>query len=144
MKPDPQSAGRPSTVAPPVRVLLGKPGLDGHDRGIKILAQALRDAGIEVIYTGLHQSVKQIVNAALQEDVDLIGVSILSGAHMVIVPQLLDELRARGAGSMKLVVGGFIPEAEDRERLMQQGVSAVFDQDIPIAEIVSAVRELAG
>ena len=129
--------------APPLRVLLGKPGLDGHDRGIKILAQALKDAGIEVVYTGLHQTVKQIVNAAIQEDVDLIGVSILSGAHMVIVPQLLEEMRARGAGAMKLVVGGFIPEEEDREQLLQQGAAAVFDQDIPIAEIVAAVREVA-
>jgi methylmalonyl-CoA mutase C-terminal domain/subunit len=129
--------------APPLRVLLGKPGLDGHDRGIKILAQALKDAGIEVVYTGLHQTVKQIVNAAIQEDVDLIGVSILSGAHMVIVPQLLDEMRARGAGTMKLVVGGFIPEEEDRERLVEQGAAAVFDQDIPIADIVAAVREVA-
>jgi len=128
---------------PPLRVLLGKPGLDGHDRGIKILAQALKDAGIEVVYTGLHQTVKQIVNAAIQEDVDLIGVSILSGAHMVIVPQLLEEMRARGAGAMKLVVGGFIPEEEDREQLLQQGAAAVFDQDIPIAEIVAAVREVA-
>jgi len=124
-------------------VLLGKPGLDGHDRGIKILAQALKDAGIEVVYTGLHQTVKQIVNAAIQEDVDLIGVSILSGAHMVIVPQLLEEMRARGAGAMKLVVGGFIPEEEDREQLLQHGAAAVFDQDIPIAEIVAAVREVA-
>jgi len=124
-------------------VLLGKPGLDGHDRGIKILAQALKDAGIEVVYTGLHQTVKQIVNAAIQEDVDLIGVSILSGAHMVIVPQLLEEMRARGAGAIKLVVGGFIPEEEDREQLLQQGAAAVFDQDIPIAEIVAAVREVA-
>ena len=129
--------------APPLRVLLGKPGLDGHDRGIKILAQALKDAGIEVVYTGLHQTVKQIVNAAIQEDVDLIGVSILSGAHMVIVPQLLEEIRARGAGAIKLVVGGFIPEEEDREQLLQQGAAAVFDQDIPIAEIVAAVREVA-
>jgi len=129
--------------APPLRVLLGKPGLDGHDRGIKILAQALKDAGIEVVYTGLHQTVKQIVNAAIQEDVDLIGVSILSGAHMVIVPQLLEEMRARGAGAIKLVVGGFIPEEEDREQLLQQGAAAVFDQDIPIAEIVAAVREVA-
>jgi methylmalonyl-CoA mutase, C-terminal domain len=128
---------------PAIRVLLGKPGLDGHDRGIKILAQALRDAGIEVIYTGLHQTVTQIVNTALQEDVDLIGVSILSGAHMVIVPQLLDELRSRGAGSIKLVVGGFIPEEDERRRLTEQGAAAVFDQDIPIADIVAAVRDLA-
>jgi methylmalonyl-CoA mutase C-terminal domain/subunit len=126
-----------------IRILLGKPGLDGHDRGIKILAQALRDSGIEVIYTGLHQSVAQIVNAALQEDVDLIGVSILSGAHMVLVPQLLDELKARGAGTMKVLVGGFIPEEDDRNRLKAQGAAAVFDQDVPIAEIVAAVRELA-
>jgi len=127
----------------PVRVLLGKPGLDGHDRGIKILAQALRDAGVEVVYTGLHQTVKQIVNTAIHEDVDLVGVSILSGAHMVLVPQLLEELKARGAGSMKLVVGGFIPEEDDRDRLVQQGAAAVFDQDIPIAEIVAAIQDLA-
>jgi methylmalonyl-CoA mutase C-terminal domain/subunit len=138
-------AGRQVIDRPPaIRMLLGKPGLDGHDRGIKILAQALRDSGIEVIYTGLHQSVAQIVNAALQEDVDLIGVSILSGAHMVLVPQLLDELKARGAGSMKVLVGGFIPEEDDRNRLKEQGAAAVFDQDVPIADIVAAVRELAG
>ena len=124
-------------------MLLGKPGLDGHDRGIKILAQALKDDGMEVIYSGLHQSVMQIVTTAVQEDVDLIGVSILSGAHMVLVPQILDELRARGAGAKKLVVGGFIPEAEDRTRLKELGAAEVFDQDVPLAVMVAAIRTLA-
>ncbi|HCG02096.1 MAG TPA: methylmalonyl-CoA mutase [Chloroflexi bacterium] len=127
-----------------IRVLLGKPGLDGHDRGIKILAQALTDDGIEVIYSGLHQSVAQIVTTAVQEDVDLIGVSILSGAHMVLVPQILDELRARGAGATKLVVGGFIPEGEDRARLKELGAAEVFDQDVPLAVMVAAIRTIAG
>jgi methylmalonyl-CoA mutase C-terminal domain/subunit len=125
-----------------IRVLLGKPGLDGHDRGIKILAQALRDAGMEVIYSGLHQSVAQIATTAIHEDVDLIGISILSGAHMVLVPQLIEELRSRGAGATKVVVGGFIPEEEDRKRLKELGATEVFDQDLALADMVAAIRAI--
>lgn len=126
-----------------IRVLLGKPGLDGHDRGIKILAQALKDAGVEVIYTGLHQSVAQIATTAVQEDVDVVGVSILSGAHMTLVPELLAALRSKGAGDKKVMVGGFIPEEEDRRRLEEMGVASVFPQDVPLAEMVAAIRTVA-
>jgi methylmalonyl-CoA mutase C-terminal domain/subunit len=126
-----------------IRVLLGKAGLDGHDRGVKILAQALKDAGIEVIYTGLHRSVAQIVATAIQEDVDVVGVSILSGAHMSLVPELLSELRAHGASDKKVVVGGFIPEEDDRQRLKELGAAEVFDQDMPLAATVEAIRAIA-
>ncbi|MCC7004223.1 MAG: cobalamin B12-binding domain-containing protein [Gemmatimonadaceae bacterium] len=126
-----------------IRVLLGKAGLDGHDRGVKILAQALKDAGVEVIYTGLHRSVAQIVATAVQEDVDVVGVSILSGAHMSIVPELISELRAHGAADKKVVVGGFIPEEDERQRLKELGAAEVFDQDMPLAATVAAVRSIA-
>ena len=126
-----------------LRILLGKAGLDGHDRGIKILAQALRDAGVEVIYTGLHRSVAQIVATAVQEDVDVVGISILSGAHMTLVPELLSELRAHGAGDKKVVIGGFIPEADDRRQLKDLGAAEVFDQDVPLADTVAAVCRIA-
>lgn len=126
----------------PVRVLLCKPGLDGHDRGVKILAHALRDAGLEVIYGGLHQSVEQIAATAVQEHVDVVGVSVLSGAHMVLVPALLEQLRAVGAVDTRVVVGGFIPEEEDRLRLEQLGVSRAFDQDVPLREVVEHVRTI--
>ena len=126
-----------------VRVLLGKPGLDGHDRGIKILAQALKDAGVEVIYTGLHQSVAQIVASAVQEDVDVVGVSILSGAQMTLVPELLAQLRAAGAGDKKVVVGGFIPDRSERDALEAAGAAKVYDQDVPISDMVSLIVSLA-
>jgi len=126
-----------------VRVLLGKPGLDGHDRGIKILAQALKDAGVEVIYTGLHQSVAQIVSSAVQEDVDVVGVSILSGAHMTLVPELIAQLRRAGAGDKKVVVGGFIPDRNERDALEAAGAAKVYDQDVPISEMVSLIVSLA-
>jgi len=126
-----------------IRVLLGKPGLDGHDRGIKILAQALKDAGVEVIYTGLHQSVAQIASTAVQEDVDVVGVSILSGAHMTLVPELLAKLNSLGAGDKSVVVGGFIPDREERAELEAAGAAKVFDQDVPIAETVSTILSLA-
>ena len=127
----------------PARILLAKPGLDGHDRGVKILAHALRDAGLEVVYTGLHQSVAQIVATAVEEDVDMVGVSLLSGAHMRLVPELLTGLAASGAGEIKVVVGGFIPQEEDRRQLRELGAAAVFDQDLPLAETVAAVKALA-
>jgi methylmalonyl-CoA mutase C-terminal domain/subunit len=125
-----------------VRVLLCKPGLDGHDRGVKILALALRDGGLEVIYGGLHQSIEQIVFDAIQEDVDVVGVSLFSGAHMVLVPELVKQLHAAGAGDKRVVVGGFIPEEEERLQLEQLGVSRVFDQGTPLNEIVEYVRAI--
>lgn len=125
-----------------MRVLLGKLGLDGHDRGIKILAEALKDAGMEVIYTGLHQRVAQVASTAIQEDVDVVGVSILSGAHMTLVPELIQELRARGAGEKRVVAGGFIPEEEDRQALEALGAAHVFEQDVPLAETVRIISAL--
>ena len=110
----------PETTAPPIRVLVAKPGLDGHDRGAKVIARALRDAGMEVIYTGLRQTPEMIVNAALQEDVDCVGLSILSGAHNAIVPRVTSLLKDKGAGDVLVVVGGTIPE-QDVEFLKQQG-----------------------
>ncbi|MEW6266266.1 MAG: cobalamin B12-binding domain-containing protein [Thermodesulfobacteriota bacterium] len=120
-----------------IRVLLAKPGLDGHDRGIKILAQGLKEAGMEVIYTGLHQQAPQIVSAAIQEDVDIIGLSILSGVHMTLAPDLVNLLKELGAADKAVVVGGFIPEEEDRRALEALGVKKVFDQDTPLKEIVA-------
>ena len=108
-----------------LRVLIAKPGLDGHDRGAKVIARALRDAGMEVIYTGLRQTPDMIVEAALQEDVDAVGLSVLSGAHNVLVPAVLQALRARGLGDVPVFVGGIIPE-EDAAALRAQGVSTVF------------------
>ena len=126
-----------------IRVLLAKPGLDGHDRGIKILARGLMEAGMEVIYTGLHMEVPQIVAAALQEDVDIIGVSILSGVHMTLVPDILQGLDKLGGGDKKVIVGGFIPEAAERRQLEKMGVARVFPQDMPLQEIIQAVADLA-
>ena len=112
-------------MASKIRVVIAKPGLDGHDRGAKIIARALRDAGMEVIYTGLHQTPEQIVETAIQEDADAVGISILSGAHMTLVPRILDLLRENGAEDVLVVVGGTIP-AEDVDELKAQGVAAVF------------------
>lgn len=122
-----------------IRVLVAKPGLDGHDRGAKIVARALRDAGMEVIYTGLRQTPEQIVNAALQEDVDAIGISILSGAHNTIVPRICDLMRAHGLGEVLLVVGGIVPD-EDIAGLKQVGVSEVFQPGASTEEIVDFIR----
>src|SRR6202521_4357651 len=108
-----------------IRVLVAKPGLDGHDRGAMVIARALRDAGMEVIYTGLRQTPEMIVNAALQEDVQVIGLSILSGAHNAIVPRVMDLLRQKDMADVKVIVGGIVPD-EDAESLKQQGVGAVF------------------
>jgi methylmalonyl-CoA mutase C-terminal domain/subunit len=126
--------------SPKIRVLLAKPGLDGHDRGIKVVAQGLKEAGMEVIYTGLHQTVPQIVSVAIQEDVDVVGVSILSGAHMVLVSDLLSQMKEKGVLDKVVVVGGFIPEEEDRRKLEALGVKMVFQQDTPIAEIVKSIE----
>jgi methylmalonyl-CoA mutase C-terminal domain/subunit len=122
-----------------IRVVIAKPGLDGHDRGAKIIARALRDAGMEVIYTGLHQTPEQIVETALQEDADAIGISILSGAHMTLVPRILEGLRGQGLDDVLVVVGGTIPR-EDVESLKEQGVAEVFTPGAPVSEIVDFLR----
>jgi methylmalonyl-CoA mutase C-terminal domain/subunit len=122
-----------------IRVLVAKPGLDGHDRGAKIVARALRDAGMEVIYTGLRQTPEQIVTAALQEDVDAIGISILSGAHNTIIPRIADLMRAQGLDDVLLVIGGIIPD-EDISALKQAGVSEVFQPGATTQEIVDYIR----
>jgi len=130
----------------PVRVLVAKPGLDGHDRGAKVVARALRDAGMEVIYTGIRQTSQMIVQAAAQEDVDVVGMSILSGAHMEILPEILRLLREQGMDDVVTVVGGIIPEA-DRQPLQDLGISGVFGPGTPTTAIVEfiqgAVRERA-
>jgi methylmalonyl-CoA mutase, C-terminal domain len=126
--------------APPIRVLVAKPGLDGHDRGAKVIARALRDAGMEVIYTGLRQTPEMIVNAALQEDVDCVGLSILSGAHNAIVPRVTTLLKERGASDVLVVVGGTIPE-QDVEFLKQQGVAAIFGPGTSLDATVTFIRE---
>jgi methylmalonyl-CoA mutase, C-terminal domain len=122
-----------------IRVLIAKPGLDGHDRGAKVIARALRDAGMEVIYTGLRQTPEMIVNAALQEDVQVIGLSILSGAHNAIVPELIRLLREREMGDTVVVVGGIIPD-EDADQLKKQGVAAVFQPGASLEEIAGFIR----
>jgi methylmalonyl-CoA mutase C-terminal domain/subunit len=122
-----------------IRVVIAKPGLDGHDRGAKIIARALRDAGMEVVYTGLHQTPEQIVETAIQEDADAVGVSILSGAHMTLVPRILEGLRANEAEDVLVVVGGTIP-AEDAEELKSLGVAEVFGPGAPTSEIVEFLR----
>jgi methylmalonyl-CoA mutase cobalamin-binding domain/chain len=126
-------------VATKIRVVIAKPGLDGHDRGAKIIARALRDAGMEVIYTGLHQTPEQIVETAVQEDADAIGISILSGAHMTLVPRILDGLRDNGLDDVLVVVGGTIPR-EDGQELRELGVAEVFTPGAPVAEIVEFLR----
>ena len=125
-----------------IRVLIAKAGLDGHDRGAKVIATALRDAGMEVVYTGLRAKVGAVAEAAVQEDVDVIGLSILSGAHLAICERLMEELRARGAEGIPVVVGGIVPAA-DRARLRELGVLAVFGPESPLPEVVRAVRALA-
>jgi methylmalonyl-CoA mutase C-terminal domain/subunit len=125
-----------------IRVLVGKAGLDGHDRGVKVVARILRDAGMEVVYTGLHRTPEQIVSAAVQEDVDVVGISLLSGAHMSLIPRILALLRAADAGDIAVVVGGVIPD-EDVAPLREMGVAEVFGQDAAPDLIVNRVRELA-
>jgi methylmalonyl-CoA mutase C-terminal domain/subunit len=123
-----------------IRVLVGKPGLDGHDRGAKVVAAALRDAGMEVIYTGLHQSPEQIVEAALQEDVDVVALSVLSGAHMTLFPEVLEQMRQRGIGDKLLTGGGIIP-AEDMDTLAKQGVGRLFGPGSSTQDIAVYIRE---
>jgi len=124
----------------PIRVLIAKPGLDGHDRGAKVVAHALRDAGMEVIYTGLHQTVEQIVEAALQEDVDVIGLSILSGAHLPLTEKMMALLREDGLENLLVIVGGNVPR-RDVETLEKLGVAAVFRTGTHFASIVSFMED---
>ena len=125
-----------------IRIMVAKPGLDGHDRGAKVVAQALKEAGMEVIYTGLHQTIDQIVQTALQEDVDVIGLSILSGAHIPICEELLKKMEEKGLKDVKVAVGGVIPN-RDIEKLKALGVAAVFPGGTPFDEIVKGIREVA-
>ncbi len=127
-------------MAGPIRVLVAKPGLDGHDRGAKVVARALRDAGIEVIYTGLHQTPAQVVDAAVQEDVDFIGLSILSGAHLTLFADIMELLRARKAGDIIVFGGGIIPE-DDITELEALGVSKIFTPGATTASIVEWVED---
>lgn len=125
----------------PIRVLIGKVGLDGHDRGAKVVARWLRDAGMDVVYTGLHRTPEEVVAAALQEDVDVLGISLLSGAHLTLVPRVVDLLRAAGADDTLVVVGGVIPD-EDVPALRARGVADVFLQDTPPDAVAGRIREL--
>lgn len=128
--------------ATPIRILIAKPGLDGHDRGAKVMARAFRDAGFEVIYTGLFQTPEMIANAAMQEDVSVIGLSILSGAHMTLFPRIMDALRSRGMDDVLVVAGGTIPE-EDRPEILSMGISAIFGPGTSMATAIDYVRQHA-
>ena len=134
------AATTPKRAVRKVRILVGKPGLDGHDRGAKIIARALRDAGVEVIYTGLHQTPEMIVSAAAQEDVDGIGLSILSGAHNYLFPRIIELLREKRMGDVVLFGGGIIPD-DDIPKLVKKGVDRVFTPGTPIQEIVDYVND---
>jgi methylmalonyl-CoA mutase cobalamin-binding domain/chain len=132
----------PTDVAEnPIRVLVAKVGLDGHDRGVKVVARALRDAGMEVVYTGLHRTPEQVIASAVQEDVDAIGVSLLSGAHMTLLPRLLELMRQQGIDDKVLVAGGVMPD-EDVIALKGMGVADILGQDTPPATIVATVERL--
>ena len=126
----------------PVRVLIAKPGLDGHDRGARIIARVLRDAGMEVIYTGLFQTPEMIVRAAVDEDVDVVGLSILSGAHLTLLPQIVEGLREAGRDDAVVIAGGTIPPA-DTPKLLEAGIAAVFGPGTPLNDIVDFIRENA-
>jgi methylmalonyl-CoA mutase C-terminal domain/subunit len=130
---------QPPTPTRPLRILIAKPGLDGHDRGAKVIARALRDAGMEVIYTGLRQTPEMVAESALQEDVDAVGLSILSGAHNVLLPRIVEALRERGLGDVPVFAGGIIP-AEDVPGLKEAGIAGVFGPGTPIAEIVDFIH----
>jgi methylmalonyl-CoA mutase, C-terminal domain len=130
----------PQTTEKRIRVVVAKPGLDGHDRGAKIIARALRDAGMEVIYTGLHQTPEQIVATVIQEDADAVGLSILSGAHMTLVPRVVELLREQEAGDVVVTVGGTIP-ADDIPELKELGVAEVFTPGAPTQQIIDFIRE---
>lgn len=126
----------------PIRVLLAKAGLDGHDRGVKVIARALRDAGMEVIYTGLHRSPREIVAAAVQEDVDVVGVSLLSGAHMTLFPQIIDLLQEQGLFDRYILVGGGVMPDEDVTSLMGLGVKAILGQDSRPEDVAQTISDL--
>ena len=139
-----ESRGAETAAAPgkaPIRVLLAKVGLDGHDRGVKIVARALRDAGMDVIYTGLHRTPEQVVDSAAQEDVDVLGVSLLSGAHMTIFPRIIELMKERDVDDVLLVGGGVMPD-EDVDKLKEMGVDALLLQDTPPQELVETVQRL--
>ena len=131
-----------SSTGRPLRILITKVGLDGHDRGAKVVARCLRDAGMEVIYTGLHRRPEQVVLAAIQEDVDIIGISMLSGAHLTLVGRILEELRRAGAEDIIVVVGGVIPD-EDVPALLDMGVAKVFSQEASVDVLPDELRKLA-
>ena len=124
----------------PIRVLIAKPGLDGHDRGAKVVAAALRDSGMEVIYTGLHQTPEMIATAAIQEDVDVVGLSILSGAHMTLIPRVLDLLREQGREDILLTGGGIMPK-EDIEALQDKGIGKLFGPGTPTSDLIDYIKE---
>jgi methylmalonyl-CoA mutase, C-terminal domain len=132
----------PRSKSAPIRVLIAKPGLDGHDRGAKVVARALRDAGMEVIYAGLRQTPEEVVRAAMEEDVDLIGLSILSGAHMALFPRILQLLKQEKGRNIPVFAGGIIPD-EDARRLKKAGVRAIFGPGTTLEEIVTTARQLA-
>jgi methylmalonyl-CoA mutase, C-terminal domain len=140
MEGSPQTAERSAGNGRKIRVVVAKPGLDGHDRGAKIIARALRDAGMEVIYTGLHQTPEQIVATVIQEDADAIGLSILSGAHMTLVPRVVELLREQGVEDVVLTVGGTIP-SDDIPELKKLGVAEVFTPGAPTQEIIDFIRD---
>ena len=125
----------------PIRVLLAKVGLDGHDRGVKVVARALRDAGMDVIYTGLHRTPDEVVTAAIQEDVDVLGISLLSGVQMTVFPKILDRLKREGADDMLVVAGGVMPD-EDAAALKKMGVAEVMLQDTPPQAIIDTLKRL--
>jgi len=133
-------AAKVAPRARPIRVLIAKPGLDGHDRGAKVVAAALRDAGMEVIYTGLHQTPEMIATAAVQEDVDVVGLSILSGAHMTLFPRVKQLLDQAGRGDVLLIGGGIIPQ-DDIERLERRGMTKLFGPGAPTAEIIEFIKQ---
>jgi methylmalonyl-CoA mutase C-terminal domain/subunit len=128
-------------MSSPIRVLLAKVGLDGHDRGVKVVARALRDAGMDVIYSGLHRTPDEVVTAAIQEDVDVLGVSLLSGVQMTVFPKILDQLKKQGADDMIVVAGGVMPD-EDVAALKQMGVKEVMLQDTPPQAIIDTLKKL--
>jgi methylmalonyl-CoA mutase C-terminal domain/subunit len=149
LKPKAKAAPGPATAAPvpprrrrPIRILVAKPGLDGHDRGAKVVAAALRDAGLEVVYTGLHQTPEMIVTAAVQEDVDVVGLSILSGAHMTLFPRVRRLLHEAGRDDVLLIGGGIIPQ-EDMAELERQGVAKLFGPGAATGEIVAFIQQWA-
>jgi methylmalonyl-CoA mutase C-terminal domain/subunit len=124
----------------PIKVLIAKPGLDGHDRGAKVIANALRDAGMEVVYTGLHQTPEMIIEAAVQEDVDLVSVSVLSGAHMTLIPKIRELMNTSGLSDVKLIAGGIIPDADGAELKRLPGVAGIFGPGTSTKDVISFIQ----